>query len=90
MVITPPDAEGVSAADGRGQKTMKELLTRTMQSFLRSERPDTPEAARRVLDEWFGRYDLDPEVLDREVEKHFAAVPPAARPGERFPDAFGG
>ena len=54
---------------------MTQTLRRTLQSFLRSERPATPEMAREVLDEWFGRYRPDPELLDQEIQRHFAAVP---------------
>ncbi len=64
---------------------MTQHLRRTMRSFLRSERPATPEAAREVLDEWFGRYHPDPGLLDQEVERHFADIPaPSSSRGE-FP-----
>ncbi len=55
---------------------MTQRLRQTLRSFLRSERPATPEAAREVLDEWFGRYHPDPGLLDQEVERHFAGFPP--------------
>ncbi len=58
---------------------MTQHLRRTLQSFLRSERPATPAAARQVLDEWFGRYHPDPDLLDQEIERHFAGVPPSNR-----------
>jgi hypothetical protein len=56
---------------------MTQTLRRTLQSFLRSECPATPEMAREVLDEWFGRYRPDPELLDQEIQRHFAALPPS-------------
>ena len=55
---------------------MTQRLRRTLRSFLRTERPATPEVAREVLDEWFGRYRPDPGMLDQEIERHFASVPP--------------
>ena len=33
--------------------------------------------AREVLDEWFGRYGPDPGMLDQEIERHFAEIPPS-------------
>jgi len=68
---------------------MTQRLRQTLRSFLRSERPPTPEAAREVLDEWFGRYHPDPALLDQEVERHFADVPPPHRPRGRMPGVFG-
>ena len=46
---------------------MTQHLRQTVRSFLRCERPATPEEARLVLDEWFGRYRPDPALLDQEV-----------------------
>ncbi len=56
---------------------MTQRLRRTLRSFLQTERPATPEDAREVLDEWFGRYRPDPDLLDQEVERHFAGAPPS-------------
>ncbi len=64
---------------------MTQRLRQTLRSFLRSERPATPEAAREVLDEWFGRYHPDPGLLDQEVERHFAGVPPSSGPRGEMP-----
>ena len=50
-----------------------------------SARPATPEEAREVLDEWFGRYRPDPDLLDQEVERHFAGVPPSRSPRSEIP-----
>jgi hypothetical protein len=69
---------------------MTEHLKRTMRSFLRGERPATPAAARLALDEWFGRYQPDPGLLDQEVERHFAAAPPSSRAKGQFPRALEG
>ncbi len=69
---------------------MTQHLRQTVRSFLRSERPATPEAAREVLDEWFGRYHPDPVLLDQEVERHFAAVPPSGRSTGGIPRFLGG
>ena len=59
---------------------MTQHLRRTLRSFLRSERPATPEVAREILDEWFGRYRPDPELLDQEIARHFADVPSSSSP----------
>ncbi len=64
---------------------MTQRLRRTLRSFLQSERPATPEEAREVLDEWFGRYRPDPDLLDQEVERHFAGVPPSTGPRGEVP-----
>lgn len=69
---------------------MTQHLRQTMRSFLRSERPATPEAARRVLDEWFGRYRPDPVLLDQEVERYFADIPPPSRSNGGIQGVFGG
>ena len=69
---------------------MTQRLRQTVRSFLRSERPATPEMARDVLEQWFGRYHPDPVLLDQEVERHFAYVPPPNRPRGRMPGLFGG
>ena len=69
---------------------MTRHLRRTLQSFLRSERPTTPAAARRALDEWFGRYQPDPGLLDEEVERHFAGVPPSRSWKNQIPRALEG
>ena len=69
---------------------MTQRLRQTVRSFLRSERPATPEMARDVLEQWFGRYHPDPVLLDQEVERHFADVPPPSRPRGRMPGLFGG
>ncbi len=53
---------------------MTQHLRQTVRSFLRCERPATPEAARAVLDEWFGRYRPDPLLLDQEVERYFSDI----------------
>ena len=70
------------AAQFGGWEPMTRHLRRTLRSFLRSERPTTPEVARQVLDEWFGRYRPDPAMLDQEIARHFA---PGAPPNARFP-----
>ncbi len=69
---------------------MTRHLRRTLRSFLRSERPATPAAARQALDEWFGRYHPDPDLLDQEVERHFAGVPPSSRSTGQMPRALEG
>jgi len=45
--------------------------------------------ARDVLEQWFGRYQPDPVLLDQEVERHFADVAPPSRPRDRMPSLFG-
>ncbi len=67
---------------------MTQHLRQTVRSFLRCERPATPEAARTVLDEWFGRYRPDPLLLDQEVEHYFADVPPPSRSKGGFQGVF--
>lgn len=52
---------------------MNEIFRRTIRSFLRKERPDTRDEARILLDRWFSRYGLDPQILTEEVERHFAS-----------------
>ncbi len=69
---------------------MTRSLRRTLRSFLRSECPATPEAARQALDEWFGRYHPDPGLLDQEVERHFAGVPPSSRSKGQIPQGLEG
>jgi hypothetical protein len=69
---------------------MTQRLRRTVRSFLRTERPATPEAAREVLDEWFGRYHPDPRLLDQEVARHFALVAPPRDAKAAIARALGG
>jgi len=57
---------------------MTEQLRHTVRSFLRCERPADRGEAQALVKDWFGRYDPDPEILDEEITRHFAA-PPAER-----------
>ena len=68
---------------------MTQHLRQTVRSFLRCERPATPEAARLVLDEWFGRYRPDALLLDQEVERYFTDIPPPSRSNGGISGVFG-
>lgn len=50
---------------------MTKQLRRTVRKFLKKEQPDTPLQATLMIDEWFGRYDPDPDMLVEELDAHF-------------------
>ena len=52
---------------------MNEIFRNTVRSFLLKERPRTRDEATTLLDDWFSRYGLDPQMLAEEIDRHFAA-----------------
>jgi len=51
---------------------MTESLRRTVRAFLNSERPATRNEAEQLVEDWFGRYDPDPGLLEEEITHHFS------------------
>lgn len=51
---------------------MNEIFRRTVRSFLHKESPPTRAEAATLVNDWFSRYDLDPEMLAEEVDRHFS------------------
>ena len=51
---------------------MNEIFRRTVRSFLHKERPQNKDEATVLLDDWFSRYGLDPQMLTEEIDRHFS------------------